>query len=168
MSDVLFLCTANICRSAYAEVRASMLAPHLSYSSAGIQGWTNHRMDDPMALVLAERGGDAHGFRSSRFRVPMARDARLVLTAEVRHRTAVLDELPAARNRTFTLGQLAAIVASAPDDLRGDELIRWAAGLRQPADPRYDVADPYRRGPQAAAQAADAIDAALAVILPRL
>ncbi len=168
MSDLLFVCTANICRSAYAEVMARALAPTLVTESAGIQGWINKAMDRPIAAVAAARGGDPSGFRSRRLQLPMVRDARLVLTAEVKHRVAILEDLPAARSKVFTLGQFAAAVQHAPTDLRGDELIGWVGDLRQQSDARLDVSDPYRRGPDAAVEAADLIDSHLAVILPRL
>ncbi len=168
MSGVLYVCTANICRSAYAEVMTRLLAPTVPVASAGVAGWVNHGMDRPIATVAAERGADPAPFRSQRLQLPMVRDADLVLTAEVRHRTAILDDLPAARTKVFSLGQFAAAVAGAPDDLHGEELVAFIADLRQQSDPRLDVPDPYRRGPAAAVEAADLIDAHLAVILPRL
>jgi protein-tyrosine-phosphatase len=104
MTDLLFVCTANICRSAYAEVRTAMLAPALSVGSAGVQGWVDKAMDAPMAAELTARGGDPSAFRSRRLTIPMLRGARLVLTAEARHRSVILDDLPATHARAFTLG----------------------------------------------------------------
>jgi protein-tyrosine-phosphatase len=168
VSDVLFICTANICRSAYAELRSPSIAPQYSYGSAGIQGWNGHKMDSTMAAELKNRGGDPTGFKSRRVQAPMVKDAMLVLTATARHRTAILDDSPAARSKVFSLGQLAQVIETAPEELRGQELIQWVADLRQQSDPRLDVWDPYRKGPEAAVEAADIIDAHLAVILPRL
>lgn len=168
MTDLLFVCTANICRSAYAEVRTAMLAPALSVGSAGVQGWVDKAMDAPMAAELTARGGDPSAFRSRRLTIPMLRGARLVLTAEARHRSVILDDLPATHARAFTLGQFAALVREAPDGVRGDGLVAWVASLRRPVDARLDIPDPYRRGPEAAARAAALIDEHLAVVLPLL
>lgn len=168
MSEVLFVCTANICRSAYAEVRTRALAPTLAVESAGVYGWVDHPIDGPIGTVAAERGADPAPFRSRRLRLPMVRDAALVLTAEVKHRTAILDDLPSARARVHTIGQFADSLGSAPAELRGEELIAWMGALRRRDHARFDVPDPYRRGPEAAVATADTIDRYLAVILPRL
>jgi protein-tyrosine-phosphatase len=168
VTDVLFVCTANICRSAYAELRTRQLLPGLAVASAGVQGWRDHAMDRPIAQVLAQRGGDPVGFRSRRLQPPMIRDAQLVLTAEVKHRTSVLDDAPAAHARVFTLGMFAAAVADAPADLHGQDLVAWVSAQRRPMDGRLDIDDPYRRGLEAAVATADVIDQHLAVILPRL
>nr|NLI50183.1 hypothetical protein [Propionibacterium sp.] len=67
--NVLFVCTANICRSAYATVRARQLlgadAP-VTVGSAGTHGWVDHPMDAPMAAEARARGADPDAFRSRR------------------------------------------------------------------------------------------------------
>jgi protein-tyrosine-phosphatase len=170
---VLFVCTANICRSAYAELltrhllgdEASVLA-----SSAGTHGYVEHPLDPPMAAELARRGGDAGGFRSRVLTMPMVDEADLVLTAEVAHRKFILDERPEAFRRVLTVGQLGRTLRESTtlDGTAGRELLRGLRRSFRPADAADDVPDPYRRGEAAAARAADQLERHLREILPRL
>lgn len=166
---VLFVCTANICRSAYASVRAAHLLGDspVQVSSAGTHGWIDHPVDPPMARELAARGADPTGFRSRRLGAGIVQDADLVLTAETRHRDFIIDEWPMAFRRTFTLQQFADIVVASPD-LDPRSLLEQAPGLRKSARRSGDVPDPYGRGQAAAAECATAVDALLATILPPL
>lgn len=167
---MLFVCTANICRSAYATVRAQHLlgadAPVL-VGSAGTHGWVDHPMDAPMAAQARARGTDPDAFRSRRLTGAIVTDADLILTAETRHRDFVLEEWPAAVRRTFTLQQFADLADASPA-LDARALLAEARRLRRPAHRSGDVRDPYGRGPEAAAATAAQLEALLAVILPRL
>ena len=78
---VLFVCTANICRSPFMELTARALAPELTISSAGTHGFTAAPMESEMAAVLAE-GIDPGEFRSRPLTVDMLAEADLVLTAQ--------------------------------------------------------------------------------------
>jgi sulfate adenylyltransferase len=165
--NVLFVCTANICRSAYMEIRARQLAGDATgvrFSSAGTQGFTDHAMDDVMAGNL-EQPDDA--FRSRRLTRDLVEQADLILTAEATHRAFILEEFPQAVRRVFTLGQFAANVEQL-DGLRGRDLIAAAGERRTAADLTLDVADPYRRGNAASATAAGTISTMLSVIVPAL
>lgn len=167
---VLFVCTANICRSAYATVRSEQLlgadAP-VRVSSAGTHGWVDHPMDPPMAAEVRSRHGDPSRFRSRRLTPEIIREADLILTAESLHRDFILDEWPGVFRRTFTLQQFADLAAAAPGlDPRG--LLAEAHRRRRPTHASGDVPDPYGRGAEAAAQCATHLDRLLAGILPRL
>lgn len=174
MSDpvrILFVCTANICRSAYAEVLSRHLLgddDSVAVSSAGIHGFVDHPIDDDMAAALAERGIDPSGFRSRRLTFDMVDSADLVLTAETKHRQYLLDDRPAAFRRLFTLGQFEQVLAEQADDVRGRELLAAASRGLKPARPADDVVDPYRRGPDAAAVAAEHIERIVRPALQRL
>ena len=165
---VLFVCTANICRSAYAEVAARhMLGSRADvvFSSAGTQGHASEPLNAEMAEFLPE--GAAHdGFASRRATRDLIDRADLVLTAEASHRTFLLDEYPHAFRKVLTLGQFAE--AAGHSELRGRELIT-AVGLRQPpARPEHDVRDPYRRGREANARSAAQLDELLTIVVPAL
>lgn len=166
---VLFVCTANICRSAYASVRAAQLlgeGSSVEVSSAGTYGWADHPMDPPMAAELRARGADPSAFRSRRLTREMVREADLILTAEVAHRAFILEEWPDAVRRTFTMQQFADLAAaSAGLDVR--DLLAETAGRRTTARRSGDVPDPYGGGPQAAAASAARLEVLLAAILPR-
>lgn len=169
MTRILYVCTANICRSAYAEVRTTQLGiDGLVVGSAGTHGFVDHPMDSHMAAELERRGADPTGFRSRRLTRSLLDDADVVLTATAEHRAFVLQEQPVAIRRTFSLGQLAAALDEVPPDVAGTALLAAARKARATAVADDDVADPYGRGPEAAARAAEHLDALLDRVLPRL
>ncbi len=168
---VLFVCTANICRSPAMELIARDLAgsADVVFSSAGTHARTGHPMNSEMAATLP--AGAADGFRSRHLTAAVLTDADLVLTAEQVHRRHILDDFPQLHRQVFTLGQFA---ASLPDadltgaDLTGADLVTAAGHRRAAAAPEHDVGDPYRRGRAAAERATATITAMLSVIVPRL
>ena len=169
----LFVCTANICRSAYAEVLTAQLlgrlpATGLVVTSAGTHGAHGNPMDPAMVVEAERRGVDPAGFVSRPLTRTVIDEADLVLTAEASHRTFVLQERPVAVSRTFSLGQFASALADVPAEAEGKDLLRAVRRARATARPDEDVADPYRRGPEAAAAAAEHLDGLLDQILPRL
>lgn len=165
---VLFVCTANICRSPFLELTARALAgdsTDVVFSSAGTHGFTEHAMDEVMSRTLP--AGTADTFRSRPLDHTILEDADLVLTAEASHRSRILEEHPALFRRTFTVGQFAAAVADHPG-LHGHELIAAAGARRSPALAEHDISDPYRLGDDAAREAAGIMSTMLSVIVPRL
>lgn len=170
--QVLFVCTANICRSAYMELVARhRLGPDSSVtvSSAGTHGFQDKPMDRTMATTLEEVAHE--DFRSRALTGAMIRDADLVLTADRAHRQFVLEEFPAAFRKVFTLGQFAEVVRrarEAGDRSTGPELVRAAVGMTGIAQVDAEVADPFARGPVAARTCAREIDALLDVVVPAL
>ncbi|MCY7395963.1 MAG: adenylyl-sulfate kinase [Nocardioides sp.] len=164
---ILFVCTANICRSPTMELLARALAPELEVASAGTHGFVDHPIDDVVAGALPS-GTRHEGFRSRRLSPELLQWADLVLTAEVSHRTFVLDQDPGLFRTTFSLGQFASAVAEAPLGLSALELLTHVGTQRGRAENDLDVEDPYRRGPGAARAAVDQIDDLLRAVLPRL
>ncbi|MBC2931641.1 hypothetical protein [Nocardioides sp. zg-1228] len=165
---VLFVCTANICRSPFLELTARRLAgpdSGVEFSSAGTHGFDSHAMDDVMVSTLAE--DTSSGFASRRLTAPLMAEADLVLTAESTHRSFILEEFPQHLRKVFTVGQFAAAVEEHPD-LTGRELVAAIGARRTAARPEHDIADPYRRGRSAADTAADTMSRMLSVIVPRL
>jgi sulfate adenylyltransferase len=171
---VLFVCTANICRSAYMELRArSMVGPDVSveFASAGTHGFRSHPVDPTMAEVLVERGVSAElvaGFSSRRLTRDLVEAADLVLAAESTHRAFVLEEVPHAFRKVLTLGQFAESAARVDRSLTGTDLVAAVGHRRAGAADDHDIRDPYRRGKAAAEVSADQIDRLLTTVLPRL
>jgi sulfate adenylyltransferase len=168
---VLFVCTANICRSPYLELRArQLLGPDsgVVVSSAGTHGFDAEPASDTMEAEFARHGTDTTAFRSRPATGDLVDDADLVLTAEAGHRTRLLEDRPAAFRKTFTLGQFVASARAVDPGLRGRDLIAALAVRRVPASPDHDITDPYRRGPEAAARAAVQMEDLLAVVVDRL
>ena len=166
--NVLFVCTANICRSAYAEVVARHMVgsgTDVVFSSAGTHGLRSRPLNPEIAVHLPD--GVAYGdFASRRVTRELIGGADLVLTAEASHRSFLIEEYPSTFRKVLTLGQFAE--AAQGSELRGRELIA-SVGRQQPhARPEHDVGDPYRRGPAANAAAADRIDGLLAIVVPAL
>jgi sulfate adenylyltransferase len=133
---ILFVCTANICRSPFLEhyARSRLGSPAVAFSSAGTQGLLDHPISEEMGVEMRTRWGlDTDAFRSRRLTADLLDEADLVLTAERRHRQFILDAHPHASRRVLTLGQA----------------VRGAAE----AEPSDDIADPYRLGAEAQATA---------------
>lgn len=166
---VLFVCTANICRSPYMELTARRLAGEgtkVVFSSAGTHGFESHAMDEVMATTLVDC--DHSTFRSRPLTAALLDEADLVLTAESTHRAFILDDHPGLFRKVFTLGQAATALEKLDPGLTGRALLDKLGQARGAADASTDVVDPYRRGPEAARQAADLIDRWLDVIVSRL
>ena len=174
---VLFVCTANICRSPFMELTARHVAGELGaaeaieFRSAGTHGFTDHPMNPEMTVTLEPRGVEGHQDFLSRPLTKAELDwADVVLTAEADHRKFILDDHPALFRKVFTLGQFVDSLAG-QEGLHGRELLAAVGAHRTTASSDLDVADPYRRGPEACERAAAHIEsllrAALAALVPQ-
>jgi protein-tyrosine-phosphatase len=137
-------------------------------SSAGTQGFDAEPVSDTMAEEFARWGTEVDGFRSRPATGELIDAADVVLTAEAAHRTRLLEERPAAFRKIFTLGQFVASAAAADPALHGRALLEALAARRVPASPDHDIADPYRRGPEAARRAAVTMEKMLEVVVQSL
>jgi sulfate adenylyltransferase len=165
---VLFVCTANICRSPSAEALARAEGPvNVSFRSAGTHAREGEPINPDMVAVLPA-DLDTSGFRSRRLTTAMLEDADLVLTMEAAHRTFVLDDHPAMFRKVFTLGQLAKALEQAPAGLGREALLAHLGATRRNADPALDVPDPYRRGKEAASGCVVRLEELLHLVLPAL
>lgn len=118
---VLFVCTANECRSPIAEHLARALSSALGLNwriaSAGTQT-VGGRPINP----LAEKALAKHGlhpdptWRSTRLTAALLAEADLVLTATARHRSRVVTTHPPTVDRTFQLLHFARLAAVAGAD----------------------------------------------------
>jgi sulfate adenylyltransferase len=168
---ILFVCTANICRSPFMELTARDLAgpgATVTFASAGTHGFREHPMDVVMGKALGSRGLGNDDFLSQPLTAELIEDADLVLTAEATHRTFILDDHPSSFRKVFTLGQFAEAVRTLSPDLSGRELLQAAGVNRGGAVSKLDVRDPYGRGPEAAEACAVQIDELLRVVVPAL
>lgn len=161
-----FVCTANICRSAYAGLRArTILSPHdFTTSSSGLQARAGVPIDAEIAAELRRRGIDPTGQTARRTETTDIHDADLVLTMASWHRGVILENWPEAVVRVFTLPQFVASArpqAPGPTSTTGSgpaSIITAAYQHRVPAGSVGDVADPYSKGPEAAAACAATLD----------
>lgn len=118
---VLFICTANYCRSPMAQ---QLLRTALD-GRFGANGWVveSAGLDTPIptglhelaAAVLAERGTDVRPHTPVAVTAAMIGGADLILTATRRHRAAIVRVVPAAVGKTFTVKQFARYCSAASD-----------------------------------------------------
>ena len=170
---VLFVCTANISRSPYAERRAAQILAEfggdpVALASAGIPGVPGRGMDPEMAAQLAARGGQANGHVSRSLTRADLDSTALVLTFEFAHRVRIIDAWPEQAIKVFGLHQFADALARVRAPARGLELLDQVYAATRPDGVNADVADPYRRGTAAARACAQEIDALLGSIVPAL
>lgn len=119
MPDVLFVCTANVCRSPLAErllrygLDAAALGSSgpLTVASAGVRARERSPMAANAALVLRRRGASDAEFASRRLVPQTFGNPALVLTAERWHRRAVVEAQPRLLRRSFTLLEFARLLA---------------------------------------------------------
>ncbi|WP_203567985.1 arsenate reductase/protein-tyrosine-phosphatase family protein [Aestuariimicrobium ganziense] len=171
-ASILFVCTANICRSPWAQLRAQTLMPHLRFESAGTLATPGNRMDPVMAATLPVESrptADVAPRGSRPISYLEAQDHDLILTMDRGHRAFLAEEFPEAIRKTFTLGQFVQTTQSAPPGLALPELVRWAYRHRVRPSRETDVADPFGRGREAAERCAVQLEqllGALRTVLP--
>src|SRR5699024_10755124 len=119
-----------------------------------------------MAAHVGARG-DVSAHVARQLTRDLVTDADLVLTMAAEHRRWILDEWPTLGRKAFVIGHVAREMEHLPDGVTLDGLVDhlWA---HRSSDARDDVADPYRRGDEAASVAARQIDANLDVIVGEL
>jgi protein-tyrosine phosphatase len=149
---VLVVCTGNVSRSPMAELLLRAWSdPRADFvvSSAGVHALVGQPMDRGAASAMGQLGLDPTRHRARQFEAAMAADADLVLTAERYHLETVLEQVPTALRRVFTIKEFARITPH----LQAAEpraVVAQAAALRglvkRPTDPAADdVADPHRQ-----------------------
>ena len=147
---ILFVCTANICRSPAAETIARHRFGEVGtlFRSAGFLD-SGNPCPEPMIECLRERGVDATRHRSYQLDEPSLRAADLVLTMESEHvqratmlyRDAFPKILPL-KEAAERLGRLE------PGPMGIDEFVAAVNRDREPTSylsTAWDVSDPYRR-----------------------
>lgn len=143
---VLFVCTANICRSPTAE----LLARHrfgeskALFRSAGFMR-SDKEVPDDLQQVLGESAIEAAAHRSNRIDADTMHAADLILTMEGRHIQELTVEHPPALAHALPLKEAA-------DRLSTGMSLEDLLTQLESRDPReylstkWDVDDPYKRG----------------------
>jgi len=144
---LLFVCTANICRSPAAEaILRHRLgdADRTRVSSAGVRAHPDLPLDETMARLLAADGIEAPDFRSTEIDTATLARASIVVTMTRRHRSTLVTRFPDVLPRAFTLVELAALLAETGPAADLVELAARRPYLSVSGD-QLDVVDPYRR-----------------------
>ena len=183
MTRVLFVCTANQCRSPIAErllrARLAEAAPgagagpdDVVVASAGLAAAPGRPMVADSAAALRELGGDDTGFASQAVSADVLDDADLVLTMTAAHREELLGRFPRLLRRTFTLAEAAGLADEAMELAEPDGVAEAlaVARARQAGGPIHhaDVPDPVGRPAEVHRQVAAQIAAYLDALLPLL
>ncbi len=160
---VLFVCIGNICRSPLGEalLRGALPAEGFQVSSAGVRALVGSRMSPDAARELADRGGDASGFRARQLTEDMVAESDLILTATRELRGRVLEDSPAALRRTFTVREFAALLDQVDGTDARERVAEAGAGRSGVIIDDFDIADPYGMGDEAHATAAAQMDKAV-------
>lgn len=176
--SILTVCTGNICRSPAVErLLAAGLGPTVTVASAGTRAMVGDPVSAPMVPLLAAAGVPVDGFAARQLTADLVRSADLVLPLTRAHRGAVVELVPAAVRRTFTLLELARLVAAVdpaavPPGTPAERLralVPLAAAQRGHVRPRPaaedDVVDPYGRGDAAYAASFGLIEPAVRLVV---
>ena|SRR5690625_2604462 len=158
---VLVVCTGNVCRSPAIErlFRSAFGSAGITVHSAGTGALIGEPIQPPMARLLEERGVDGGSFAARQVTEEQVDSADIILTATREHRAAVVEQVPSAIRRTFTVREFARLVdrvdpvrldvaagPGGPPAKRFAALVPLAAAERAQVDPELDnIVDPYRR-----------------------
>ncbi|WP_022890737.1 low molecular weight phosphatase family protein [Agromyces italicus] len=123
---ILTVCSGNICRSPLAEqlLRAGLAQiPGVEVSSAGTIAMVDSGMPAQAAALSARFGAtDASAHRARQLDEQLIRGADLVLGLAREHRRAIVEHVPAATRKAFTLREFAHLAAAVTDEDLDDAL----------------------------------------------
>lgn len=164
---ILTVCTGNVCRSPIAEMSLAQSLANLTVvrvESAGVAALVGRGVPEPAERIAAEAAIDATHHVARQINDSYIREADLVLAMAREHRRTVVERVPAAMRRSFTLREFARVADAVEDQLptavrdsgatTPEEGMRAAVTLAAtlrgtvvpPQDPQtLDVIDPYRQ-----------------------
>ena len=151
---VLFICSGNICRSAFAAscLSANPRTKNLDVGSAGTTAVVGHGIDGAFARIAESLGVDSRGHRARQLTGRMLEEADIILVFGPEHRDWIFIDHPDASERVLALGQAGAVLSRLSPrvtvpwwSLTGTVLAR-----RPVPQPDDWIDDPYGRGDRAA------------------
>lgn len=124
--SVLFVCTANICRSPMAAALFRLILAENEgnpgswrIESAGTWAQEGKPAAPEVIELLASRGLNVRAHRSRMVNEALLQGFRLVLTMEAGHKEALLVEFRSMRGRVFTLAEMCGESGSVADPIGG-------------------------------------------------
>lgn len=110
IKKILFVCTANICRSPMAEVILKEKLRNsgntdISISSAGLMDMKGGRARDEAIEIIRNIGVDISHHRSRHLTDDMVKEADMVIVMEASHRDKILGKYPESSNKVFLLSR---------------------------------------------------------------
>lgn len=110
MYSVLFICSANICRSPMAEglfqIKAREHPEQWRIESAGVWGMEGSPAADNTLRVLLKRGVDLRAHTARQVTFGLANQFNLILTMERNHKEALNAAMPKLSSRVFLLSEM--------------------------------------------------------------
>jgi len=110
MPSILFVCTANICRSPLAMVlfreKVGLDVDNWRVESAGTWAYDGSPAAEMVRQVLSERGLDISDHRSRMVTKELLSNFDLILTMEQGHMEALKAEFPDLANRVYMLSEV--------------------------------------------------------------
>lgn len=119
MSNILFVCTGNTCRSPMCEALARRLSPKDSFSSRAISGFGGEKVSENAALVLKKHGLDISSHISVPLKETDIKNADEIICMTESHKTVlefILNKL-SIEKPVYVLG------GGIPDPFSGDEKV---------------------------------------------
>jgi protein-tyrosine-phosphatase len=113
LKTILFVCTANICRSPMAaglmrdRIAKAGLGPEVRVLSAGVWAEPGGRASTNASAVLRLRGVDLAEHRSQSVTHALLKEADIILVMEEAHRRSIFYMAPEALPRVFLLSEMA-------------------------------------------------------------
>jgi len=123
--SILFVCTANQCRSPMAEaimkdyLNNMDLKTEWEVQSAGTWAESGFPATAFGIKAMAERGLDTSGHSSQPVRSELLNQNDLILTMEAGHKEAIQVEFPAVRHKVFLLSEMAEVKTNIEDPIGG-------------------------------------------------
>ncbi|MDO5084490.1 hypothetical protein EII34_05220 [Arachnia propionica] len=172
-AQIWFVCTGNVCRSAYAEAALRQrLGPDavVGVESAGTQAMIGRGMDETMATAAISKGLQNTSHRAKQLCPKGLEEACLVFVFSPEHRQWVAENCPEVLPRTLSLGQTHAALATLPEGERISisQLADAVQSVRPESEEADWIPDPYKLGLDAALTAVARISAALDTFLARV
>ncbi len=132
MHSLLFVCTANMCRSPMADVLFEEIVRNDGegedwwIDSAGVSAFDGERATNNTQIVAGERGLDLSAHRSKLATREVVEPFSLVLVMEERHRTMLRDAYPEFSDRVYLLREMSGGTGDVHDPI-GTDIVNYRA-----------------------------------------
>jgi len=112
ISNVLFVCIGNICRSPFAQGLFTKLIRQEGYNdfhaeSAGLLALPGNSATFPAQKVAVDHGVDLTGHKAKRLSQKLVDWAELILVMEKAHKDELIADFPEATDKTFLMRRFA-------------------------------------------------------------
>lgn len=163
---ILFVCTGNIARSASAQYISNQLSKPESdwvFDSAGTGAVVGSGVAPHIDSELESRGVDFYQHKAKQITESLLSESALVLVMEKEHLDWIVREWPQYRSKIHLLKQMARVKEQAG---RRVDPLTFMYQLDEAPRKEDRIADPYRRGAEAARMAVEEVELALTKIIP--